>query len=279
MKRSGWVFLLLVATLYAVRPLCLKATDGFALTKLSAPLVHTPSLPFDESCLSQRFFYFTKGGQCYVFVSEDGNYVLKLFRASRLHALDLLSRLLPLQSVEKRRAKAHGSLVEAMESYALAGRHFQNETGLVGVYLGEGALETATVRIVDKLGIEHGLDPHRTPFVLQKRGASVKQQIATLMEKGDLTGAKAAISQLFALVLKAREKRMGDADPNLVKNFGFVEGEAMELDGGAFHGEQECALQKVSGSKEDLLHWLNYSYPELSPHLEEEYVSFVNRTL
>jgi len=267
--------LLFALGIYATSQFAQSQTDGFAINKLSTQIVEKNSPSFDESLLSQRFFYLAKGGQCYVFVSEDGNYVLKFFRASRLNMLNLL----PTQTLEKKREKARSDLIKAIDSYQLAYAELKEETGLVGTHFGESLLEAKTIQIVDKLGIEHTIDTKKYPFVLQIKAMSVTEKVEELMARGDRKKAAKALSQLFDLIEKTAQKGIGDKDPNLVKNFGFVGNEPIQMDGGSFSSNSRCSVRRVAESKEDLRHWLSQKYPELSKHLEEEYAAFIDKVL
>ena len=70
---------------------CHKKTQGFTLAKARSAQNHTKKQSLDADkvtslrpLLSQPFYFLKKGLQCYVFISEDSNYVLKLFRWKEL---------------------------------------------------------------------------------------------------------------------------------------------------------------------------------------------------
>lgn len=257
--------------LYATSWFCHMQTDGFALNKLSTFLVEEPSDPMDESPLTQRYLYHAKGGQSYVFISEDGQYVLKFLRGSRLNTLYFLNSLFPSKRMETKITQCEEKLDETIKSYQLAFIHLKEETGLVGLHVSSDSLATKKIKIVDKLKIEHTIRLCKYPFIVQKRALTVQEKIDDLMKKGDHQGAKKAINELISLIRMRREKGISDQDPNLCKNFGFIGTTAVQVDGGRFSKLGCDAETKLLQSKRDLGHWLKTYYPELAPYLDQTF--------
>ena len=69
---------------YVISLFCEKETEGFSIRRINA----APLLPFSnhgntlltEEILKQPFHYLARGGQSFVFVSEDQKYVIKFFK-------------------------------------------------------------------------------------------------------------------------------------------------------------------------------------------------------
>lgn len=238
--------LLIAIACIASERLCRLATDGFAIAKM-VPLCENKANfgTAPKEVLSQRFSYLGKGGQCYVFASEDGHYVLKFFRKNR-------------------------HLERMYKSLAIAGHSLPAETGLIYIHLAHD--ELPPLQIVDKLQIAHTIDPNAYGFVLQRRAELVRPYLASLMEQGKIEEAKGALQALFHLAYEIRAKGIADGDANLAKNFGFLEGKPVEIDVGSFG----YTSKKLIESKEDLLQWLNAHYPILSPPFEEAFQSYSN---
>ncbi|HEY5260342.1 MAG TPA: hypothetical protein VIJ46_06810, partial [Rhabdochlamydiaceae bacterium] len=74
---------------FSIGSLSLLLTDNFQLQKIAVCSTSSPSdIPLEpsiHSILSQKFHYLAKGSQSYVFASEDGSYVIKLFKDPRKH--------------------------------------------------------------------------------------------------------------------------------------------------------------------------------------------------
>lgn len=257
-------YLLTLLALYLVAQFCERETEGFTLSKLSTHLLDKDSPSLDESYLRQRFHYLAKGGQNYVFLSEDGRFVLKFLRSSRLHTLHFFYSLFPLKFLEEKISLQEKSLEQTLKSYELAYQLLKKETGLLSLHFSRNTPLLSPLKIVDKLGIEHTLDPNLYPFILQERAILVKDKIQQLMESNDEEGARRALHSLFALLKTRMAKGMEDRDPNLSKNFGFLGDTPIQIDGGCFSLTSSPSLEKIQESTEDLHHWINRYYPNLS---------------
>ncbi len=249
--------------------LCHLATDGFTLSKIASDLpIHIDEQappPHLADIFSQRFVYLTKGGQCYVFVSEDGNYVLKFFKHHHLRA-PAFYQYLPFLRPHARKKQA--ALKEAFASHQIACRELKKETGLVYLHLEKNRSFPFTVKIVDKLHIEHPLPLGLFEFVLQKRATLLYSHIDALMQKGDVEGAKQALAQALQLIQTCRQKGILDTDANLSTNFGFIEGEAIQIDTGRLSKPTPFPDYRPRGI-EEVKHWLNSHYPELTEFFTE----------
>ncbi|MFS8562989.1 MAG: hypothetical protein LVR00_01085 [Rhabdochlamydiaceae bacterium] len=71
---------------YVVSLFCEKETEGFSIRRINA----APPLPFTnhgnalvtKEILKQPFYYLARGGQSFVFVSEDQKYVIKFSKTA-----------------------------------------------------------------------------------------------------------------------------------------------------------------------------------------------------
>lgn len=257
-------FIFFLPFLWALTHFAQKQTDGFTVAKISTELRNAKGAPLNENFLLQPYFYQGKGGQSYVFLSEDGKYVLKCFRSSKLQRLSFLHRVFPLPYFEKKKTKEEHLLQETLESYSLAFEELPQETGLLGVHLDTEPRIHASLKLIDNLGICHTIDPNQISFVLQKKALLVKDKIGELMQTKNLFATKRAIASLFSLIKSRMEKGIEDTDPNLAKNFGFVEDHVIQIDGGRFSRKTAPSLKRISQSVEDLQHWINANFPELS---------------
>src|ERR1700722_14068427 len=105
--RQAGVLTLAIGAFFGLKRFCYEQTDGFALNKISSHLAYdarweSPAhLKQDgglRTILAQPFTYLGKGAQCYVFVSQDQQYVIKFFRVSHIEAPRWLKNL-PLPSL------------------------------------------------------------------------------------------------------------------------------------------------------------------------------------
>lgn len=249
----------------------LEQTDGFALSKISTYLLEKRAESIDLSPLKMKYFYLSKGGQSYVFISVDGNYILKFFRASRLNFLNLFKGLLPVRWSEKQEA----ILKRTFQSYLLAEEHLKEQTGLLGVHVSQTPFNCPPLKIIDKLGIEHIMDLSSISFVLQKRAKPVKTHINDLIAKGDVIRARKALTTLFDFLKERIRAGIQDEDPNISKNFGFIKDQVIQFDAGNFKIDKPITIDRILSSAQDLQHWINKNHPQLSKCLQEEVQKFI----
>lgn len=254
---------------YGVERFCHRQTDGFAVSKISHILKDDEDLLLNPSLLEQKFYYFAKGAQCYVFLGEDNQTILKLFRSSRYqlnHFLHSLFSFIP--------DKNDPMLQKTMESYSWATIHFSEESALLGTHLGKSFLNRK-LQIVDKIGIVHTIDLQNTPFVLQSKATLVKDKIAQLVQTNKFQEAKTAMKNLFFLIKKLEILGMSDTDANLSKNFGFIHDRPVFIDVGSLQKYSLNNKTKLFASKENMQHWLNATYPEFAKEFDETFREYM----
>jgi hypothetical protein len=266
----------LVLILFATAQFCQRQTDGFALTKVAFELLEGEEKGFEMPELGQAFHYLCKGGQSYVFLSEDGRYVLKFFRASRLNLLKELAKVLPMQRWKKTIKKGEKGLEKTYRSYQLAASSLPEECGILGIHFHPTTSLPKRLILIDKVKCVHKIDPNKYPFVLQLKATPVKERLKELVNIGDIEGAKQSLRSLFALLEKRVASGIEDKDPNLVKNFGFHKAAAIQIDPGRFEESEVLSSERVAQSKEDLMHWIHKELPELNEEIDQAYEELVH---
>jgi hypothetical protein len=240
------------AALYGVERFCHGQTDGFSILKVTSSLTPRPEWECSGTLppLNQPFVYLGRGVQCYAFSSQDGRYVLKLFRHDRM-----------------RRA---GKLEKTFASYKLAFDAFRAESGLLYMHLNKTHHLNQRVTIYDKLGIAHTLPLDRMEFLLQERADLVYPHLVALMRRGALTEAQEALAQLVRLLVFRAVQGIADKDPNLLTNFGFARGRAIQIDVGRFsRTEAPSSREAIIRMTDPLKKRLQADYPLLAQNLEE----------
>ncbi len=264
---------------------CKNQTDGFTCLSLTSSLenelmLQEPPLSSEqrreqEIILSQPFHYLARGGQSFVFLSQDGKYVLKFFR-DRFAPTWLLELPLPAaleNAVLKKKDLRLKKLKRDLSSYLLAFDELKEETGLLFMHIKPEEKRELSVSVIDKLGILHTLDLNRYIFLVQKRATPLYPYIEEKMAQNDLEGAKKALTQMVEIFIQRCKKGIFDEDPRLHKNLGFIAGKAIFIDGGRF--KKDLARKRPEIYKQDLLSttsrlkvWLEQKYPVLGPYLE-----------
>lgn len=288
-KRKFIILPLLLAGGILLGKFCLKQTDSFtiAAVRSSRPFsANWETRPLQaeekedvEKALEQKYTYFGRGGQSYIFFSEDSQYALKLFKQEKF-TLPLWMRLFHIPYLldryrEKKIWSKKDKLFRDFTSYKIAFDELQEETGVVYVHLNKTSHLKKTLRLVDRLSIEHKIDLDSLDFILQRRAELVYDKIHRLMREKKEEEAIACISQIVDLIITRCKKGYHDRDPNIRTNCGFMEDHAIKIDVGRFVKNPE--MQKPDVMAREVIRitapfkeWLKSEYPELALHLEKE---------
>lgn len=276
MKRI-FKFLLFVALITGVERFCHKQTRGFALSNIfpDTELVGEEELhPQARALLSQPFTFLESGLECYAFVGEDGETVLKLFKHHHLRQAYWLARVPFLKNIGEKLVKEKAERLEkGFASCALAEKELKAETGMI--YFHNRRTEKCPVTLIDKLGICHVADVGGIPFLVQKKGTLLVPTLEKCMERGEIERAKECVRSLLTLIHERCKKGIADRDPTLCKNFGFVGTKAIVIDVGSF--SYSPALQDEWKGKRELFDetlplrcLLRKNFPALVDFFEQE---------
>lgn len=225
--------------------------------------------------LSQKFTYYSKGAQSYVFLSEDKQYILKFFKQQKLRPSSWLG-LIPLSF----NPYYHESLFKEKKYQATYGAcktafvELKKESGLIYVHLNPTRHLNRKVILFDKNGKQHMVDVNKTGFYVQKRAQLIYSRISELMHDGDIAAAKKIICSVFELIHNLGQKGVVDNDPVLRKNFGLIDDVAVQIDLGKLRIDPErknnFAYKKdIRGITHNFKIWIEKNYPQLFDHFNE----------
>jgi hypothetical protein len=218
-----------------------------------------------DQILSQPFTFFNKGSQAYAFISQDGQYILKFFKQHKLRPKTWLAYF-----DQQERMRTQKKLEDSFSSCKTAYVALKEQTGLLYAHLNPSS-SLPSVTLTDKQGKTRRMPLGKTSFVLQKKALMPYPHFTALMKKGDVEGAKSAISTLFDLLKDFNRIGVTENDPILKKNFGFVADQAIQIDIGKLKVDPACAhsldLRSITTS---LRTWIANNYPELSAHAENK---------
>jgi hypothetical protein len=265
----------LILCFAGVARFCKNQTDGFTIERISSrgefrEVWETEPPAEAETLLSQKFHYLAKGAQSFVFASDDGETVLKLFRHHHMRAPGWL-KMIPFKTFQERCRKLDAKLGKDFSSYVIAFQDLKSETGLLYLHLNPTSNLKNPIRIVDKLGIEHLLDPNTTTFLVQKRAAPLYPSLDMLAKQGDMAGARDVLDGLIQLLIKRSECGIFDKDPDLNTNFGVIDTKPLQIDIGRFRRDlnrKNKAVYKddIIRITDNLHQWLMINYPELDDY-------------
>src|SRR5262249_32986319 len=135
-----------------------------------------------EQILTQPFHLIGAGSECFAFLSQDGNTVIKFFKLDTFRPVYLHRGLLledystyagtlsPSSGILKRLSGIREfRLNRTFSSIHLAYQELKSQTGLIYLHLNPGGHFKTPLTLYDSCGIAHQIDLNDAKFVLQKR--------------------------------------------------------------------------------------------------------------
>lgn len=255
--------LAIAALYYPVARFCEKRTDTFTIGAISSnrpfePKWQTHPLSSDEkkeleNALSQKYRYFGKGGQCYAFFSEDGQYVIKFFK-QRVYKIPLWHHFIPVPYVfnrykEKKRLKRLDKIERDFFSYKTAYEDLPEISGLLYVHLNQTQDLDKTLTIIDLLNIEHRLDLDKFDFILQRRADMIYPTLTRLIDEKNKDRSQQIIDQIVDLIVYRCQKGYEDWDPNVRTNCGLLNDRVIKIDVGRFIANEKMKSKEMCASE------------------------------
>jgi hypothetical protein len=259
---------------------------GFRSSKLISnqpPLLNRATEEID-ALLNQPFRFLGFGGTSFVFLGEDKKTVLKLFKQQHLQqkhlfwhialpgVLDTL-RFSKILKDQKKQAHKHQSFF--FNSCRLGTKELKEATGLIYLCLQPNPHFAKPIRLTDAWGIPHVIDLRKTEFALQHNAELFFPYLEKLMREKNRAGLQSAIDALLTHIKKRCSKGIGDRDPNLSINFGFVGTKVVEFDLGSYFLKPTLknpleTAQELFFSTYALQKWLEKHSPDLLDYLLEQ---------
>ena len=295
-KKFKWLILLAVAisAVYGMGRLYYNITDGFTIGNITSDFAYdprwevTPLRPEEKvlvgSILDQKFSYLGKGCQSYVFLSQDGKYVLKFFKYQRFRTkpwVDFFS-FIPsidryrLKKLEKKRLKLEGFI----ESWKIAYNELKHESGLLFVHLNKTNHLNKTLNFTDKMGMAHQVNLDEMEFMIQHKATMLDSTIKKLMAENKVEEAKSLLKTLIELITSENHRGLADNDHALMQNTGVYDGRPIHVDVGQFLYNDQ--IRNPATYKQELFNktyrfhrWLEKHYPELADYLTTELVAII----
>jgi hypothetical protein len=246
-----------------------RFTCGFRVEKMRLDFPSNPewdaATPIPD-ILSQPFRYLDRGAQCYVFESLNSPCVIKIFRFDQLQNpirrffRSQIKRKAPKRSLEERVSRL-------FDACKLAETKAPQETGLIYLHLnatqGELPILQATAPLGQKIHLP--LDHYR--FVVQKKAQSLSEALLAAKREDRM---KERLDALHSLLKKRIALGIGNSDPSLWRNFGFIGTQAIELDFGNYYSAPHLNEEKeIERYKSRLSQWLEVNAPEWVSYLRE----------
>jgi hypothetical protein len=281
--------LILVLSIYGLGRLYFYLTAGFTLSNISSDFTYQPEWEVRpltggendllNSALGQTYHYLGKGCQSYVFVSRDGEYVIKFFKYQRFRMQPWLTFFPPLPAIvkyrEEKKEKKWFKLDGFIKSWKVAFEYLKDETGLIFIHLNKTKSLNKNLIIFDKLGIEHQIDLDQMEFCIQHRAEMLCDVLLRYKQENDLKSAQVLIDRLLALIVSEYHRGLADNDHALMQNTGVVQGNPIHIDVGQFVinenvKEPTFYHQELFTKNYKFKLWLFQHYPELGTYLDNK---------
>lgn len=265
-----------------------QLTDGFSVEGITSPLVFEPAWALEplelqkkqeiEHLMEQPFHYLAKGTQSFVFLSEDGQHILKFFKQRHLRKPWYSSLLahIPFAThyIDKKIERRTQKQEKIFSGCKLAYEEMQEETGVFFIHLNPSDDLPRELVLIDKLHKKNIVDPNHLAFYLQRKGTPLYTAFQQYRDRDDLAGAQSALNRLFAYLESRSQRGILDRDPAYAQNLGFIGERAGNLDVGNLTKDPLVKnrveyKRRIQEHLIDLRGWLIVHYPALVPTYDE----------
>lgn len=279
------LFLFLASLFLGIDKFVHSKSSRFTLSKILSSQKYSsewelPSLSIEEKkdldqILNQKFTYYSKGSQSYVFISEDKKFILKFLKQEKFRPKSWLARLpLSFNPMHRQYLFKKAKCRATFSACKTAFQELKKESGLIYVHLNNSHDLDKKITIFDRNGKQHTVDIDRTCFYVQKRAQLIYSRISELMHNNDIESSKRIISSVFSLIDFLGKKGVCDNDPILRKNFGLIDDIAIQIDIGKLRidpsRQHTLAYKEEIGSiTHSFKIWIEKNYPVLSEHFDQ----------
>ncbi len=289
---SVFPILLMVSGLY----FCSRST-GFNLDKISSSLDYNenwevgPLSKVQREHLIQQVFpqtyrYLASGSQCYSFISEDGQYILKFFKMQSFVSKGWFENFpFSLFSLFGFKQQTNNPLFSEriFASYKDAYLNLQRETGLIYLHLNKTCEFKMDLFLIDKEGREHTIDLDTIEFVVQKKAIKIYDHLENLIHSHQLDELRSSIRSFLQLIAKRCEMGFADQTLNIRNNYGFIGNEAIQFDCAMLARDSSMKYplnvrQEVLEVAERLNEWARMKFPDAILFIQDEAQKIINRS-
>jgi len=292
--KKKWVIGLFVGII-ALRVLYYWRSDGFSIDRISNsfPTTYQLSSPTTEqlqalhSICKEPFYYLGKGSQAYAFESQDGQYVLKLFKCYHLKPIPWLEKLeLPGfvgDYVQQHLKRRYNKTKLSLESYRIAHDVIPEECGLLFLQIVPSQNFQQKATFTDKIGRTFTIDLENYGFMIQRKVDLIFPTLRKFIQAGNLEQAKELMHSIVQLIVTRSQKGVLDQDPDIHKNCGCVATKAQFIDVGSFHMSERAKLPETYAFDarkitRKLKNFLEEEAPALLDSLEQDLQALEQKT-
>jgi len=267
-----------------------KPPKGFALKKIKSYHEYHPKWDIGpptkqqkallQQIASQPFYYLGSEKECYAFVSQDEELILKFFKQRHMHIhspfnmwpLKYIPHIGKLQAVK--RVKNANLRNRTFMSYLTSYQRFADQTGVLYLHLNKTHELDKKVCIYPPKGAKINLDLDSMEFLIQKNAIPLFTYLGGLLENKEVERVKQAISSILDLIIARGEVGIANSDADQQHHIGFVKGCArwMRLDAFDLIPPNYPGLADFYETTQHLKTYLLDKHPELASFLDAQIV-------
>lgn len=289
MKKRFKVFLC-ISSFLALNFLCKGLTDDFCTDFLIPPAKAGSKWDFNlepenlENLLSQKYTYLSKGKQSYVFLSEDQEHVLKIFKPlPPFWEVHLFGKTFHIGFGKLPFAKSlcidydSTSFKETQELEFLSYQNslflFREKTLLEYLHLARTHHFQKKLHLYDKIGVLHLLDLNTTSFLIQKKIDLLYPTLSKLLENKETENVKILLNNFVDFYLDFIQSNIV-RPTTLEKNIGCIDLKPIQIDVGRVLTAENIEAETVSYSQiyhstSHMRKWLKVKAPDFCSYLDE----------
>ncbi len=272
-------------------------TTGFSLDKITSRLSYNENWEIEpitdrqrellvQKVFPQTYYYLAAGNQCYAFISEDRQYVMKFFKMQSLFPKEWLNSfpLSLLQNLGFKHETSNQLFSERIfASYKDAYEHLRDETGLIYIHLNKTREFKSNVSLIDREGKKYTIDLDTVEFVVQKKATKIYEHLDKLLETKQFDDVRGAIRSFLQLIALRCEKGFVDQDLSIRNNFGYIGNAAIQFDCATLTRDSSMKYplnfrQEILEAAERLDDWARMKFPEGTLYIQDEAQRIINQS-
>ncbi len=261
---------------------CIMRTKGFSYKKIHS--LHGYNARWDfgtpspeqtfllDQVSSQTFSPLGSGKECYAFVSEDGEIVIKFFKQKHMRTQYILNYIPLSEHIRRIRSETlnhhHYQRLRFYQSYQLAHERLQDHSGTLYLHLTKTNYLKKSITLILSQGKKLVIKLNDMEFLIQKRAHHIFEVLSKFPEDR-----KQTIDAILDYLTLRNERGIGDNDINCERNLGVLNGKIMQIDVGELY-----PTMPKSPSKEELI----TATLDLKDYLERnhnELVAYLNQSI
>lgn len=224
-----------------------------------------------QGIFSQPFYHLIEGERCYVFLSQDKEYVIKFFKMKKLTPKYWLNYI-PFPWLEKLRMyKVRGrerARHETFGGFKAAFEEFRYQTDLLFMHLFCTDWLKTKLEVIDREGRSHQIPLDTVPFILKKKAFLIPEYINEFVSQGKNKEAVTSLLLLLDLIRDFTQRGLVNENDSIIEDYGFIADKAVCINSGYILPHEEMkspanTLYEVFRASQFFEDWLKENQPGL----------------